>query len=82
MNIIRTCLVPHHGLCDDVLSIGTVKETAEAHGFTVRVLPDLTVEAWEPSFTLPLDGVSPPFDSSSWVVLPRGVHALAAWLGY
>ena len=83
MNIIRTCLVPHHGVCDDVLSIATVEATPEAHGFTVRVLPDLTSRRGSRPSPCPLDaGRWPPV---RLVVLgrpPRGVHALAAWLGY
>ena len=80
-SIIRDCHVPHHGACDAVLREDTVIETVRSHGFEVRLRGGV-VEAWEPSFTLPLDGVSPPFDSSSWVSVPHEVHALAAWLGY
>lgn len=89
-NIMLACKVPHVGPCDAVLSPENTLATLEDHGFRGRIVrdmregdgPDRQVEAWEPSFTLPLDGVSPPYDSSMWVTVPQGVHALAAWLGY
>ena len=85
-NVIRECHVPHHGPCDAVLSAGSVVATLKAHGFEVRTRGvDLTdepvVEAWEPATIIPLNG-GPARDASAWIVVPHGVHALAAWLGY
>lgn len=80
MTVIRDCHVPHHGECGAVLSAATVVATVQGHGFTTRVTGQV-VEAWEPAFIFPLDG-SPARDASGWVIVPREVHALAAWLGY
>jgi hypothetical protein len=81
VNIIRECHVPHHGPCDAVLSEANVIATVEAHGMKVRVSNRGVITAWESSTTLPFDG-GPAYDSSTWVPVPTGVHALADWLGY
>lgn len=79
--IIRDCRVPHHGVCHAVLSTATVVATLEQHGVETRLNDAGAVEAWEPATIIPLDG-SGVRDASAWIIVPTGVHALAAWLGY
>jgi hypothetical protein len=76
------CPARHVGPCDAVLSPETVISTLESHGFAALLHPvTRVVEAFEPATIIPLDG-GPVRDASAWVPVPRGVHALAEWLGY
>ena len=79
-NIMRECRLNHRGACDAVLTDQTVLDTLAAHGFEGRVV-HTGVEAFEPSTTFSFSG-GPAVDSSTWVSVPSGVHALADWLGY
>jgi hypothetical protein len=73
-----TCTVLHHGSCERVMSAPSVIATLEYHGVATRVVDTVAgaiVEAWEEAT---VDGA----DASAWIVAPRTLHGLAAWLGY